>query len=114
SHTELVGGKKNSLFADAIEAVRESTFSGVRLAQRAKTGKEVSQHCLAVLKEYGFEKNTFKDAGLAVGHHVGLAVHDGATGLEQARLKPGMAFTVEPGLYFPGKFGVRFEEIVIR
>ncbi|MDA4112131.1 MAG: M24 family metallopeptidase, partial [Thaumarchaeota archaeon] len=29
------------------------------------------------------------------------------------RLKPGMVFTIEPGIYIPGKFGVRIEDDVV-
>jgi Xaa-Pro aminopeptidase len=28
-------------------------------------------------------------------------------------LEPGMAFTIEPGLYLPGRFGVRIEDVVV-
>ena len=28
-------------------------------------------------------------------------------------LEPGMVFSIEPGIYIPGKFGIRLEEIVI-
>jgi Xaa-Pro dipeptidase len=50
-----------------------------------------------------------------VGHSIGLAVHDGwgygakATDL----IEEGMAFTVEPGIYLPGKGGVRIEDDVV-
>ena len=50
-----------------------------------------------------------------VGHSIGLAVHDGwryganSTDL----LEEGMAFTVEPGIYLPGKGGVRIEDDVV-
>ncbi|MDG6966526.1 MAG: aminopeptidase P family protein [Nitrososphaerota archaeon] len=49
------------------------------------------------------------------GHGLGLEVHEApyivAGGRE--RLKPGMAFTVEPGAYIPGKLGVRIEDDVV-
>lgn len=47
----------------------------------------------------------------AVGHHVGLDVHDPSGG--GAALEPGMVITVEPGLYLPEEgFGVRIEDVV--
>ena len=53
--------------------------------------------------------------GHGLGHSVGLYIH------EEPRLspkcdvilKPGMTMTVEPGIYLPGKFGVRIEDLVV-
>ncbi len=49
------------------------------------------------------------------GHGIGLAVHEAPyikDGNKQV-LKTGMAFSVEPGIYIPGKFGMRVEDIVV-
>ncbi|MGU3652707.1 M24 family metallopeptidase [Mycolicibacterium sp. A43C] len=49
------------------------------------------------------------------GHGIGLSVHEEpyiVTGNE-ITLEPGMAFSVEPGIYFAGKWGARIEDIVI-
>lgn len=60
-------------------------------------------------------------AGLAeyfvhrTGHGIGLSVHEEpyiVAGNDEP-LRPGMAFSVEPGIYFPGKWGARIEDIVI-
>lgn len=50
-----------------------------------------------------------------VGHSIGLAVHDGWNyGAKVGDpLEEGMAFTVEPGIYLPGKGGVRIEDDVV-
>jgi len=50
-----------------------------------------------------------------VGHSIGLAVHDGWNYGPKAeqRLVEGMAFTVEPGIYLPGKGGVRIEDDIV-
>ena len=64
-----------------------------------------------VIAEYGFANYSFRKIGLALGHSVGLEVHDGFR-LEEVVLKKGMVFTIEPGIYIPKKFGVRFEDIV--
>jgi len=51
----------------------------------------------------------------STGHTIGLAVHDGGTMTQRIRLKlrEGMVFTVEPGVYLPGKGGVRIEDDVV-
>ena len=49
------------------------------------------------------------------GHGIGLEVHEHpymVSGNTTA-LEPGMAFSVEPGIYLPGEFGVRIEDIVV-
>ena len=48
------------------------------------------------------------------GHGIGLDVHEEPyiTRESDQRLEEGMAFSIEPGIYLPGKFGVRIEDIV--
>ena len=53
--------------------------------------------------------------GHALGHGVGLAVHEGPRLRKSnpTKLKKGMVVTVEPGIYLPGVGGVRLEEMVV-
>ncbi|MFH1281584.1 MAG: aminopeptidase P family protein [Candidatus Omnitrophota bacterium] len=50
-----------------------------------------------------------------LGHGFGLEVHEAPhiSGREASAMKPGMTFTVEPGIYLPGKFGVRIEDMIL-
>jgi Xaa-Pro aminopeptidase len=50
-----------------------------------------------------------------VGHGIGLEVHEDPYMVSgnAAPLAPGMAFSVEPGIYLPGRWGVRLENIVM-
>ena len=49
------------------------------------------------------------------GHGIGLSGHEppSITHTNQMPLEEGMAFSAEPGIYLPGEFGVRLEEIVV-
>lgn len=49
------------------------------------------------------------------GHGVGIDVHEEPNTAEgeQTELQPGMAFSVEPGIYLPGRFGVRIEDLIL-
>ena len=53
--------------------------------------------------------------GHGTGHGVGLEIHEAPTvsPRSQTILRPGMVITVEPGIYLPGKFGVRIEDMVL-
>ena len=61
------------------------------------------------------------EAGLAeyfvhrTGHGIGLSVHEEPyiVAGNDLPLKPGMAFSIEPGIYLPGRWGARIEDIVI-
>lgn len=66
-------------------------------------------------------RNVLAAEGLAdafvhrTGHGIGLSVHEEpyiVAGNDLA-LQPGMAFSVEPGIYFPGSWGARIEDIVV-
>ena len=48
------------------------------------------------------------------GHGIGLDVHEPPdnSATNQTIAQPGMTFSVEPGVYLPGKFGVRVEDLV--
>jgi len=66
-------------------------------------------------------RQTIKDAGFgdyfghSLGHGVGLATHEGPrlSHKKPVKLEKGMVVTVEPGIYIPGKGGVRLEEMVV-
>jgi Xaa-Pro aminopeptidase len=66
-------------------------------------------------------RNVIADAGYGeyfghgLGHGVGLAVHENprASRFYEGSLEAGMSLTVEPGIYLPGEFGVRIEDLVI-
>jgi Xaa-Pro aminopeptidase len=51
----------------------------------------------------------------STGHGVGLEIHEGPriAAEQKQQLKRGMVITVEPGVYLPGKFGVRIEDMVL-
>lgn len=66
-------------------------------------------------------RDVLAEAGLApyfvhrTGHGIGLSVHEEPyiVAGNDLPLRPGMAFSVEPGIYFPGQWGARIEDIVV-
>ncbi len=51
----------------------------------------------------------------SLGHGIGLEIHElpHISPKQNSELKEGMVFTVEPGIYLPGKFGIRLEDMVL-
>jgi Xaa-Pro aminopeptidase len=49
------------------------------------------------------------------GHGIGLEIHEPpyVSDVDETRLEPGMSFTIEPGVYFEGQFGIRTEDVVV-
>lgn len=49
------------------------------------------------------------------GHSIGLEAHEygDVSSANKQQVKPGMIFSIEPGIYLPGKFGVRIEDLVL-
>ena len=66
-------------------------------------------------------RKVIEDAGYGryfihrTGHGIGLEVHEHPdnSSTSQTIARPGMCFSVEPGIYLPGSFGVRVEDLVV-
>jgi Xaa-Pro aminopeptidase len=53
--------------------------------------------------------------GHGLGHGVGMEIHEGprVSTKSEAVAEPGMVLTIEPGIYLPGRFGVRVEDTLL-
>jgi len=112
-YTRVFFEGKSKKIIDAINAVEEAKNAAVKKALKGvATGEQLNKLSLKVIQEYGFGKYSHKNAGHGIGHFIGLNVHDGGD-FSKTRLRPGMAFTIEPGIYVPGEFGVRVEDTIV-
>ena len=94
----------------AYEAVREAQQSAVNAVRPGVTVGEVDEAARKVLRKAGLGRYFTHSTG----HGVGLEIHEAprvAAGQKEV-LQPGMVITIEPGVYFPGKWGVRIEDMV--
>lgn len=96
---------------EAYEAVLEAQESAVAMIAPGVTAGDVDEAARSVLRraklDLFFSHST--------GHGVGLEIHEGprlATKQTQA-LVEGMVITIEPGVYVPGRFGLRIEDMVL-
>lgn len=99
----------------AWEAARDARDAAVRRIGGAgaglPTGAEVDRAARAVLIERGYEDAIYHRTGHAIDrelHGVGPNI-DSVETRDERRLVPGVGFSIEPGLYFDGRFGVRTE-----
>ncbi|MFG2884514.1 M24 family metallopeptidase [Streptomyces sp. NPDC048297] len=92
---------------DIVRAAQEAGFRAVRPGVACQ---EVDRAARAVITDAGYGEYFIHRTG----HGIGVTTHEPPymiEGEEQA-LVPGMCFSVEPGIYLPGRFGVRIEDIV--
>ncbi|HLB47983.1 MAG TPA: aminopeptidase P family protein [Anaerolineales bacterium] len=95
----------------AYDAVKEANAAGRAAASPGKTGQDVDRAARGIINAAGFGGYFMHRTG----HGLGLEGHeepDMKEG-ETMPLEPGMTFTVEPGIYIPGKGGARIEDDVV-
>ena len=106
-HFGTVGGR----FEEVYDIVRQAQERGLAAVRPGVTFSEVD----AAAREFIRDKGYGEQFGHSLGHGVGLEVHERPTVKKDNKetLRPGMVFTVEPGIYIPGWGGVRIEDMVL-
>jgi len=92
------------------EIVKETQQTAFEAVKPGVTCERIDIAARKVLAKYGVEE--FMPH--RVGHGLGMDGHEYPYMVKGNKrlLEPGMVFSVEPGLYFPGKWGIRIEDIV--
>ncbi|MGB8062071.1 MAG: Xaa-Pro peptidase family protein [Candidatus Sulfotelmatobacter sp.] len=95
----------------AYEAVREAQQAAIHAVRSGITVDEVDSAARKVLQKAGLGRYFTHSTG----HGVGLEIHESPRVAEGQRevLQSGMVITIEPGVYFPGKWGIRIEDMVV-
>ncbi|MBI3522243.1 MAG: M24 family metallopeptidase [Chloroflexi bacterium] len=91
------------------DVVRRAQEAGYRAAREGARAASVDDASRAVIEEAGYGRWFVHRTG----HGIGLDGHEHpylVRGNDE-RLSTGMAFSIEPGIYLPGRFGVRIEDI---
>lgn len=91
--------------------VLEANLMGEAAARQGVTAEAVDKAARDVIRNAGFGEYFVNRTG----HGVGIAVHEAPyikEGNDQI-LQNGMVFSVEPGIYLPGQFGMRVEDLVL-
>lgn len=104
-------GMANSWQREIYTLVEEAQLRGLRSAKIGMTGQELDAIVRQVIVDCGYGENF--NHGL--GHGVGLEIHELPNINKRGNiiLEEGMVFSIEPGIYIPGKGGVRIEDSVV-
>ena len=105
-------GKPTKEAREIYEIVLRAEQLGVRSARAGMTAKDLDDVCRDEIKQAGYG-----DAfGHSTGHGLGIEVHE-APGISwrgaETILEENMVVTIEPGIYLPGRCGVRIEDDVV-
>ncbi len=115
SRTVLVaGGTDDGLAAqqrEVYDVVRRAQQAGVDTVRPGATCQDVDRAARAVIVDAGYGEQFVHRTG----HGIGTTTHEPPYMVEgeDRPIEPGMCFSVEPGVYLPGRFGVRIEDIVV-
>ncbi|MGV9642600.1 M24 family metallopeptidase [Streptomyces sp. NPDC003514] len=92
------------------DLVRAAQEAGYRAVRPGAACQDVDRAARAVIDEAGYGPYFIHRTG----HGIGVTTHEPPYMIEgeEQPLVPGMCFSVEPGVYLPGRFGVRIEDIV--
>jgi Xaa-Pro aminopeptidase len=96
---------------EAYDLVRQSQLAGLDAVSAGMSGRDADSAARDVIGDAGHAEHF----GHGLGHGVGLEIHE-APRLSQRSdsvLASGNVVTVEPGVYLPGQFGVRIEDLVV-
>ncbi|MDS0136935.1 MULTISPECIES: M24 family metallopeptidase [unclassified Amycolatopsis] len=111
TRTYAVGTPRDADVAETYAVLQRAQAAAVAAVKPGVTAEAVDAAARDVIAEAGFGEYFIHRTG----HGIGLDVHEEPYIIagNALPLEPGMAFSVEPGIYQPGRWGARIEDIVI-
>ncbi|HTW11984.1 MAG TPA: M24 family metallopeptidase, partial [Solirubrobacteraceae bacterium] len=96
---------------EAYELVLSAQLEGLDAVRAGANGQEIDR----VVRDTIYSAGHSEHYGHGLGHGVGLEIHEAPTLTFRFAdtLAAGNVVTVEPGVYLPGKFGIRIEDLVV-
>jgi len=104
-------GEPSPEVAEAYRVLHEAQRAGVEAAVVGAACQDVDRASRAVIEAAGYGEYFVHRTG----HGIGMEAHEEPYMVEgnDRRIEAGFAFSVEPGIYVPGRFGMRLEDIVV-
>ncbi|WAL69012.1 Xaa-Pro peptidase family protein [Amycolatopsis cynarae] len=111
TRTYAVGEPRDADVAETYEVLRRAQRAAVEAVRPGVTAEAVDAAARDLITAAGFGEFFIHRTG----HGIGLDVHEDPyiVAGNALPLEPGMAFSVEPGIYLPGRWGARIEDIVV-
>ena len=93
------------------DTVLKAQLAGIAAAHGGVTGKEVHEAGAKVIADAGYGEYF----GHGFGHSLGIEIHEDPrfSGAWDRPIPAGALLSAEPGIYLPGKFGVRIEDVIM-
>ncbi|MFH1379096.1 MAG: Xaa-Pro peptidase family protein [bacterium] len=104
-------GKIDGFYSQIYHVVDKAKKAAQALVKPGVKASEIDEAGRLVFREAGYEKFFTHSTG----HGIGIDVHERPKIAHKSNdvIKSGMVITIEPGLYFPGRFGVRIEDTLV-
>ena len=108
TRTIWFGDRPNSEFHKVFNVVHDAQTAAMQLGRPGTPCQDMDRTARKAISDAGY-RSFFTHR---LGHGLGMDGHEPVYLVEgnTTRLEPGMVFTIEPGIYQPGKFGVRIED----
>jgi Xaa-Pro aminopeptidase len=95
----------------AYEIIYQAQEIGFAALKEKITGLELDR----IVREYIADAGMGREFSHGTGHGIGLEIHEAPSISQHSQageLEPGMVFTIEPGCYFPNRWGIRIEDTI--
>jgi Xaa-Pro aminopeptidase len=104
-------GRPQTEASSTYAAVKEAQQAALDAVKPGATAGEVDSAARKLLYNHGLGKFFTHSTG----HGLGLEIHEAPkiAAAQKEVLRPGMVITIEPGVYLPGKWGIRIEDTVV-
>jgi len=104
------GGAPDPEFLRVTEVVNRAVEAALKAARPGVPARAIDEAARAVIRDAGLGDRFLHRTG----HGVGLEIHEEPyiTGVSDRPLARGNVFSIEPGVYLEGRFGIRLEEVV--
>ncbi|WP_245631798.1 M24 family metallopeptidase [Alicyclobacillus ferrooxydans] len=107
----FVVGEPTDEIREVYDLVLAANLAGIAAAKPGVSLSDVDAAARAVIEAGGYgEYFTHR-----TGHGVGVSIHEApfVVAGNEMKLEVGMVMSIEPGIYLPGKFGVRIEDLIV-
>ena len=104
-------GEPTGEMRKVYQTVREAQLAGIAVTKAGVPGKSIDAAARKVIEDAGYGEYF----GHGYGHSLGIEIHESPTAntREETLLPVGAVVSAEPGIYLPGKFGVRIEAVTV-